>query len=118
SIAVWGGPLDHIDILKQIGSTKSNTETKLLALNRSDDATKIVELLKEVFAESKKGNPFFAADLGSNVIAVRGTHEQVATVARMLTEYLDKTSSGSKSKSPDRTDFTEYQWPQMAGVQL
>jgi tetratricopeptide (TPR) repeat protein len=118
SIAVWGDPQDHIDILKQIGSTRSNTETKLLALKGSDDAARTVELLKEVFPESRKGNPFFAADTKNNVILVRGTHEQVATIMRSLTTYLDKTSSGSKSKSPDRTGFTEYLWPQMAGVQL
>src|SRR5262249_28302206 len=38
SIAVWGGPQDHIDVLKQIEGTKTKIENKLFALSVLDAA--------------------------------------------------------------------------------
>src|SRR5262249_19978799 len=72
SIAVWGAPQDHIDVLKQIEGTKTKIENKLFALSVLD-AAKTVEMLKEAFPDSKNAKPYLAADTNQSAIIVKGT---------------------------------------------
>jgi type II secretory pathway component GspD/PulD (secretin) len=102
TIAVWGGPQDHIDILKQLEGIKTKSENKLFALSNLD-AAKAMEILEKAFPDSKNGKPVLAANTDQNSIFVKGTPEEVEDVRKTLIglgeSSLDAGKNGG-SRSP------------------
>jgi type II secretory pathway component GspD/PulD (secretin) len=89
SILVLALPEDQLEIGKHIrGAAEQGVKSESIALT-TQDATKVAEMLKNMFSSSLAGAPFIEAQGDRNSIIVRGTTDQIAEVRAAIAALGD-----------------------------